>query len=199
MYAESDQSIDLYEVQNRSDLSWYTRLVSNHAANSNHYDWSPARSTVVDLNNKTFVYKFAQDGESDVYSNQFEYSRCRSGWPNGRRRDSNSAAIAGGILGGLAAIGLLTIAGMIVVRRRQAHESSKAENDLELRPLTQRSNTSMPSIPSRVYHPRSTATSFNSSISPPPYSAIYEDFSSDAHSRVSQPPKVRRKPVPSVD
>ncbi|TIA94376.1 hypothetical protein E3P81_00132 [Wallemia ichthyophaga] len=192
----SELSIDLYEAGDGSDISWYSRVATQIAADTKHYDWNPSQSTTVDLNGKYFVYKFAQNDEPDVYSNQFEYSRCRSG--NHRYGYNGKAAIAGGIFGGLAAIAVLIVIGTVVLNRRHARHERKANRDLEMRPIMQRSDTNITGMPP-VYHPRSNTTSFNSSTSPPPYSAIYENLNSDSESRVSQPSKVRRKPVPSVD
>lgn len=143
---------------------------------------------------KIFVLKFAQDGEQDVYSNQFSFERCRSN--NGHK--NHAAVIAGSILGALVGLAVLSIVGMIVVRRRKALEKWRMNKDVELRVMTRPSSSCVPSIPPVAHYNRSAATSFNSTSAPPPYSAIYEDFNDDARTVQNQPAKIRRKPVPSI-
>ena len=143
---------------------------------------------------KIFVLKFAQDGEKDVYSNQFRFERCRSN--NGHK--NHAAVIAGSILGALVGLAILSIVGMIVVRRRNAIEKRRMDKDVELRVLTQPASSYVPNIPPAAHYNRSAATSFNSTSAPPPYSAIYEDFNDDARMVPNQPAKIRRKPVPSI-
>ena len=83
-------------------------------------------------NRKIFVLKFVQDGEQDVYSNQFRFERCRSN--NGHK--NHAAVIAGSILGALVGLAVLSIVGMIVVRRRKALEKWRMNKDVELRVMT---------------------------------------------------------------
>lgn len=138
--------------------------------------------------------KFAQDGERDVYSNQFRFERCRS--DNGHK--NHAAVIAGGILSALVGLAILFIVAMIVVRRRQATKSRRIDKDVELRASTRASSNYVPDIPPTAHYNRGAATSFNSISAPPPYSAINEDFNDDARTAPNQPAKIRRKPVPSV-